>query len=138
MLTKLQFRQCESVWLKHNICTAWAGHTMAASSADDIPTQLAALLGRDAAQIRKTDDTPPLVSVIDVAVMITGKSAKTVARDLGALKDRYPEVSQNLRDLKFPGRRQRDTPVTDAKAWGLVQNALLGSSPGGSNPALEA
>ena len=32
-------------------------------------------------------------------------SAKTVARDLGALKDRYPEVSQNLRDLKFPGRR---------------------------------
>jgi len=45
-------------------------------------------------------------------------SAKTVARDLGALKDRYPEVSQNLRDLKFSGRRQRDTPVTDAKDWG--------------------
>ena len=65
--------------------------------------------------------SPPLVFVIDVAVMITGKSAKTVARDLGALSDRYPEVSQKLRDLKFPGRRQRDTPVTDAKAWGLVQ-----------------
>ena len=45
------------------------------------------------------------------------REAKTVARDLGALKDRYPEVSQNLRDLKFTGRRQRDTPVTDAKAW---------------------
>ena len=89
---------------------------MAASSADGVPTQLAALLGREAMQIRKTNDTPPWVSVIDVTVMITGKDAKTVARDLGALKDRYPEVSQNLRDLKFPGRRQRDTPVTDAKA----------------------
>ena len=52
-------------------------------------------------------NTPPLVSVIDVAVMITGKSAKTVARDLGALSDRYPEVSQKLRDLKFPDAGQR-------------------------------
>ena len=61
---------------------------MAASSADGVPTQLAALLGREAMQIRKTNDTPPWVSVIDVTVMITGKDAKTVARDLGVLKDR--------------------------------------------------
>ena len=52
---------------------------MEASSADDVPTQLAALLGREAMQTRKTNDTPPWVSVIDVTVMITGKDAKTVA-----------------------------------------------------------
>ena len=39
---------------------------MAASSGDDVPTQLAALLGREIFRIRKTDETPPRVSIIDV------------------------------------------------------------------------
>ena len=42
---------------------------MAASSTDDIPTQLAALLGKRAVQVRKTDETPPRISVIDVATL---------------------------------------------------------------------
>ena len=41
---------------------------MAASSADDIPTQLAALLGREAVQIRKTDESPPRVAGADARV----------------------------------------------------------------------
>ena len=34
-------------------------HTMAAPSGDDIPVQLAALLGKEVVRIRKTDETPP-------------------------------------------------------------------------------
>ena len=44
---------------------------MAASSGDDVTTQLAALLGKEKVRIRKTDDKLPRVSVIDVAVLIT-------------------------------------------------------------------
>ena len=47
---------------------------MAASSRDDIPRQLAALLGRESVcQIRKTDTVPPRISVIDVVEAITGQ-----------------------------------------------------------------
>ena len=44
----------------------------------DIRPQLAMLLGKDVndiANIRKTSEVPPRVSVIDVTVAITGKSA---------------------------------------------------------------
>ena len=43
---------------------------MAASSADDIPTQLAALLGKEVVQIRKTDETPPRVIMIMIKIKI--------------------------------------------------------------------
>ena len=49
---------------------------MAAFSGDDIPTQLGALLGREIARIRITDQTPPKVSVIDVVqAVVTGSGA---------------------------------------------------------------
>ena len=90
---------------------------MAASSGDDVPTQLATLLGKEVVQIRKTDDTPPWVSVIDVAVLITGKDANKAAQDVATVKDRFPDVTQNLGHVKFPdscGRKgQKDTPVAD-------------------------
>ena len=86
---------------------------MAASSGDDIPAQLAALLGKEIVRIRKTDESPPRISVIDVAVVITGKDANNAARAVGVVKDRYPEVTQNLSDFKFPGRGQRKTPVAN-------------------------
>ena len=37
----------------------------------DIQTQLSTLLGREVTQVRKTDEVPPRISVIDVAVVIT-------------------------------------------------------------------
>ena len=46
--------------------------TMAISSADDIPNQLAALLGIKTVRIGKTDKVPPRMSVIDVAIAVTG------------------------------------------------------------------
>ena len=97
---------------------------MAASSADDIPTQLAALLGKKkVAQIRKTDENPSRISIIVVAIAVTGKTHHDAAQDFRRLSDQYPEVGTNCSLLKFPGRRQRDTPVTDAK--GIVEIIML-------------
>ena len=79
---------------------------MTASSTDDIPTQLAALLGKRAVQVRKTDETPPRISVIDVATLVTGKNARNAARDVGFVRDRHPEVSQKLSHFLFPGQGQ--------------------------------
>ena len=67
---------------------------MAASSGDDVPTQLAALLGREIARIRKTNQTPPKVSVIDVVQAITGKDARHAAEDVRSLCSSYPEVDR--------------------------------------------
>ena len=55
---------------------------MAASSTDDIPTQLAALLGREVLQIRKTNENPPRVSIIDVTMAVSGGSQHDAARTL--------------------------------------------------------
>ena len=45
-----------------------------------------ALLGRDIARIRKTNQTPPKVSVIDVVQTITGKDAKHAAEEVRGLR----------------------------------------------------
>ena len=96
---------------------------MAASSGDDVPTQLAALLGREIFRIRKTDETPPRVSIIDVVMAVTGGSQHDAARSLRRLSDQYPEVGPNWSHLKFKGKGQRDTCVTDAK--GIVEVIML-------------
>lgn len=88
---------------------------MATSSRDDIPAQLAVLLGNEIVQIRRTDDKPPPVSIIDMIMAVFGGSQHHAARDLRRLSDQYPEVEPNRSHLKFKGRGQRDTPVTDAK-----------------------
>ena len=54
---------------------------MAASSGDGIPAQLAALLGHPVKRIRITDETPPRISVIDVATAITGKHVRNAAKN---------------------------------------------------------
>ena len=46
--------------------------------------QLATLLGKEGAvSIRKTEETPPRISVIDVAILATGKDARKTAQDVG-------------------------------------------------------
>ena len=57
----------------------------------DIPRQLAALLGRQTVRIRKTDETPPRISVVDVAVAVAGKDARKAAQDIGFVKERRPD-----------------------------------------------
>ena len=96
---------------------------MAASSGDDVPTQLAALLGKEVVSIRKTSETPPRISVIDVIQAITEMTKSNAGNYLDRIKNTHPEVSTNCRNFRFPGRGQRDTPVADAR--GVVEIVML-------------
>ena len=77
---------------------------MAASSGDGIPAQLAAFLGHPIKRIWIPDETPPRISVIDVATAITGKHVRNAARK------KHPEVFQKLGHFRFPRQSQRSTP----------------------------
>ena len=96
---------------------------MAASSGDDVPTQLAALLGREVVQIRKTSETPPRISVIDVVEAITGQVKSNAGKTLERVKESHPEVYPNWINYRFPGRGQRDTPIADVR--GIVEIVML-------------
>lgn len=91
------------------------GHTTAASSTDDIPTQLAALFGHPIKRIRITDEEPPRIAVIDLPTAITKKDADQAAQDIGYVQNRRPEVTQILGDFKLRGQGQKKTPVTDLR-----------------------
>ena len=96
---------------------------MAAPSGDDIPAQLAALLGRDAVQIRKTDESPPRISIIDVARAITGHNADYSGQVVRNVCDQHPDVRGKITDFKFKGRGQRATPVTGVH--GIIEVVML-------------
>ena len=81
---------------------------MAVSSGDDVPTQLATLLGKEVVSIRKTSETPPRISVIDVVEAITGQVKSNSGKTLERVKERHPEVYPNWINYRFPGRGQRD------------------------------
>ena len=81
------------------------------------------LLGREVIRIRRTDENPSRVSVIDVAMAVSGGTQHDAAKSLRRLCDQYPEVGPNWSHLKFKGRGQRETPVTDAK--GIVEVIML-------------
>ena len=90
---------------------SWLGHDMAARAAAcatvpgaDIRPQLATLLGKrevEIGPIRITSETPPRISIIDVAVLITGKDARKAAQDIGFVKERHTDVAQILGHVKF-------------------------------------
>ena len=96
---------------------------MVASSGDDVPTQLAALLGSDRVNIRKTSATPSRISAIDVVEAITGKTKNNARNSLDCVRERYPEVARNLSYFRFPGRGQRETPIADVR--GIVEIVML-------------
>ena len=82
----------------------------------ELAQQLSLLLGRTVQhKIRKTSETPPRVSIIDVLVVITGQDANVSAKSLARLAKRHPEVTPNWCDLAFSGRGQKKTPVTGVK-----------------------
>ena len=70
----------------------------------DIRPQLATLLGKEATDIgdiRKTDEVPPRVSIIDVTMAITGKNRNQAAITFARLQNDYPEVTTNCCNLQF-------------------------------------
>ena len=90
----------------------------------ELGRELSAILGRRVRkQIRKTEETPPRVSIIDVAVVITGTNANHAGQILRRIKDRYPDVHSFCVDFRFPGQGQKDTPVAGIR--GLVEIIML-------------
>ena len=78
--------------------------------------QLSELLGRRGPyKIRKTDENPPRISVIDVAALVTGKTARHAAEAIHHVCQNFPTVDDRIIHCKFPGERQRQTPVTDGQ-----------------------
>ena len=96
---------------------------MAAAPGDDIHQQLATLLIRESVvQIRKTNTTPPQISVVDVDAVITGKG-----RDLRCAPDStraraLPGSSRKIIMKRFASRG-RETPVGDVYA--IVEVVML-------------
>ena len=88
-----------------------------------VEREFSALLGRGVTRLRKTDETPARISVIDVAVAICGYDFRTASNVVGRICEIYEGVRTNIGAFKFPGRGQRPTPVTDAR--GAVELAFL-------------
>jgi hypothetical protein len=71
---------------------------------------LAIRQSKDIKTLRRTDETPPGVSNVDVAMAISGGSQNDAAKALRRLSDQYPEVGTNCPHLEFKG-------------WGRVQGS---------------
>jgi hypothetical protein len=84
---------------------------------------LAELTDADVSRIRKTNETPPRVSIYDTIRGIAGVQQDMCSSTFGRLLKDFPEVRALCSNFKFPGQGQRDTPVTDAE--GIVQIIML-------------
>jgi len=89
----------------------------------DLMMSLAQLDDDSVQQIRKTAESPPRVSVYDVLGAVTGYAAEHRSQLFHRLSQQFPEVNTIITNFKFPGRGQRDTPVTDAE--GITQIIML-------------
>ena len=91
---------------------------------EDIQQQLSVLLGKQIRHaIRKTDEDPPRISAIDIAIVLTGKSHHDAAQDFRRIVEQYPEVGTNCSHFRFKGRGQRGTPI--AAIRGAVELVFL-------------
>ena len=73
--------------------------------------------------IRKTAEDPPRVSVLDVIGAITDLDSGNASNYYHRLTEQFPEVSRLCSLFKFPGRGQRDTPITCAR--GVVTIVMI-------------
>ena len=73
----------------------------------DVQQQLSALLGRGVTRLRKTDDNPARISVIDVAVALSGHGADYASQSVRNICENYAEAREEITNFKFPCRGQR-------------------------------
>ena len=76
--------------------------------------------------IRKTAEDPPRVSVLDVISAVTGLDTNHASTYYTRLQEQFPEVATNCGNFRFPGRGQRDTPVTCVKGTVTIVMLLPG------------
>lgn len=76
----------------------------------------------DNAAIRRTGDGK--CSVYDLISVVGGQKNPRQAWE--SLVKRYPEVVPKCDNFKFPGRGQKETPVTDREGWAYILGLLPG------------
>ena len=69
---------------------------------EDIQTKLSELLGREVKQVRRTDEVPPRISIIDVAIAVMGKTQHDAAQDFRRLRS-IPRSGNKLFPLQIQG-----------------------------------
>ena len=72
--------------------------------------------------IRKTSEDPPRVSVLDEISAVTG-DVNNASHVYTRLQDQFREVRYDTTNFKFPGRGQRNTPITCVR--GVVTIVML-------------
>ena len=75
--------------------------------------RLAQVFGIDPEAVHKMRKLDALFSLIDIAMMVTGKDQKIAAQHINRICEQFVDVSSKRRYIKFPGRGQRETPVGD-------------------------
>ena len=78
----------------------------------ELRQQLAELKGIPLEQVGRVRMTPEkLPSLVDVGVILTGKTSSNVARDLQVIFEKHNELTQKVSQIKFGGRGNRESPV---------------------------
>ena len=103
------------------------GHKML-QNVPDLMATMSQLDENSVQRVRKTAETPPRVSVIDVLQAVTCYSDDQSRALYRKLVEAYPEIGASCTTFKFPGRGQRDTVVTDAEGIAYIIMILPGKA----------
>ena len=84
--------------------------------------ELCELLGvQQLVRVRTTGEgKEKLFSLVDIARLVSGKEARHAAEDVAEVKKQYAALTDSFGQFKFPGERQRTTPVADLRTTLLV------------------
>lgn len=74
--------------------------------------------------LRRTDEQPMRVSVIDWIMAITNKNQKQASQILLRILNHEPMLSIMVEWFQFPGQRQRFTPVTHARGLSSILSRM--------------
>ena len=89
--------------------------------------EIAELVGMEAISIRKTNELPPRVSVIDVASVVTGHDAHYAGETVRNIRKKFPDIHNRIGDHTFSdargSKRGKTTPVIDAR--GIIEIVML-------------
>ena len=89
----------------------------------DLMASLISLTDGSVRQIRKTAEDPPRISVLGVIGAVTGHSPTVCSHTLQDMLRHFHDIGCLSSNFKFPGRGQRETPVTCIK--GAVTIVML-------------
>ena len=102
----------------------FATTAMASNSTENVLCELAKLVGVEAICVRKTDESPPRVSVIDVAVVVTGHDAHYASEAVHNIRKKFPDIHDKIGDafLDARGRRGQHQTIAKPSVQHLPQN----------------